>query len=98
LEREYELISEKVSSLSKEIIEIRRKIYMYPELSGDERRTSQLVADKLRSCGIDVQTHIGGYGVVGILNGNTKGETIAWRADMDAWAMQDIIDKPYKWY
>lgn len=69
---------------------------MHPELSGDERRTSQLVADKLRSLGLDVQTNIGGYGVVGILKGNKGGDTIAWRADMDASAMQDIIDKCYK--
>ncbi len=96
LEQVYQLISEKVSLLSTEIVEIRRNIYMYPELSGDERRTSQLVAEKLRSCGIDVQTHVGGYGVVGLLNGSQKGGTIAWRADMDACAMQDIIDTPYK--
>lgn len=96
LERVYQLISEKVSDLSTEIVEIRRNIYMYPELSGDERRTSQLVAEKLRLCGIDVQTHVGGYGVVGLLNGIQKGGTIAWRADMDACAMQDTIDTPYK--
>lgn len=92
----YRLITDRVSNLYKEIIEIRRKIYMYPELSGDERNTSQLVAKKLRSCGIDVQTNLGGYGVVGILNGSKNGATIAWRADMDACAMQDTIDMPYK--
>jgi metal-dependent amidase/aminoacylase/carboxypeptidase family protein len=96
MENAYKKISDIVANLRKEIIEIRRNIYMYPELSGDEQRTSRLVADKLHSCGIDVQTNIGGYGVVGILKGNKKGETIAWRADMDACAMQDIIDKPYK--
>jgi amidohydrolase len=96
MERIYHLISEKVSDLSTEIIEIRRNIYMYPELSGDERRTSQLVAEKLRLWGLDVQTNVGGYGVVGLLNGNQKGETIAWRADMDACAMQDTINQPYK--
>jgi metal-dependent amidase/aminoacylase/carboxypeptidase family protein len=89
-------ISDKASSLRDEIIQIRRRIYMCPELSGDERRTGQLVADKLRSCGIDVQTNVGGYGVVGTLNGNKRGPTIAWRADMDACAMQDTIDKPYR--
>lgn len=96
MERVYKLISDKVSSLNKKIIEIRRTIYMYPELSGNEKRTSQLVADKLHSCGIDVQTNIGGYGVVGILNRSKRGKTVAWRADMDACAMQDTIDKPYK--
>jgi metal-dependent amidase/aminoacylase/carboxypeptidase family protein len=96
LERVYQLISEKVSHISTEIVEIRRNIYMYPELSGDERRTSQLAAEKLRLWGKDVQTHVGGYGVVGLLNGHKQGETIAWRADMDACAMQDSIDTPYK--
>jgi metal-dependent amidase/aminoacylase/carboxypeptidase family protein len=96
LENIFSLISDKVSSIKKDITDTRRDIYMYPELSGDERRTSQLVADKLRSLGLDVQTNIGGYGVVGILKGNKGGDTIAWRADMDASAMQDIIDKPYK--
>lgn len=92
MERAYQLIAEKVSHLRKEIIDIRRKIYMYPELSGDERRTSQLVAEKLRSCGINVQTNIGGYGVVGILNGSKHGETIAWRADMDACGLRIMWD------
>ena len=96
LDHVYQSIGEKVSDLSTEIIEIRRDIYMYPELSGDERRTSELVAEKLRACGLDVQTHVGGYGVVGVLKGSQPGETIAWRADMDAWAMQDVIDTPYK--
>jgi amidohydrolase len=89
-------ISDEASGLRDEIIEIRRDIYMHPELSGEEQRTSRLVADKLRSCGIDVQTDVGGYGVIGILEGSKKGTTLAWRADMDACAMQDTIDKPYR--
>ena len=89
-------ISDMASSLRDEIVQIRRRIYMCPELPGDERRTGQLVADRLCSCGIDVQTNVGGYGVVGTLTGNKRGPTIAWRADMDACAMQDTIDKPYR--
>jgi amidohydrolase len=89
-------ISDEASGLRDEIIEIRRDIYMHPELSGEEQRTSRLVADKLRSCRIDVQTDVGGYGVIGILEGSKKGTTLAWRADMDACAMQDTIDKPYR--
>jgi len=96
MKEEHGLISDTVTNLRADILAVRRELYMHPELSGDERRTSQLVADKLRSCGIDVQTNIGGYGVVGILNGRKPGETVAWRADMDACAMQDTIDKPYR--
>lgn len=89
-------ISDTASSLRDETVRIRRRIYMCPELPGDERRTGKLVADKLRSCGIDVQTNVGGYGVVGTLKGNKRGPTIAWRADMDACAMHDTINKPYR--
>jgi metal-dependent amidase/aminoacylase/carboxypeptidase family protein len=96
VENLHRLISDMSSSLCDEIIMNRRNIYMYPELSGDERRTSQFIADKLNSFGIDVKTNIGGYGVVGTLNGSKKGTIIAWRADMDACAMQDTIDKPYR--
>ena len=96
LESVCERITNKVASITKEITEDRRSIYMHPELSGDERRTSKLVAQKLRACGLEVLTNIGGYGVVGILNGGTKEKTIAWRADMDAYAMQDTIDRPYR--
>jgi len=89
-------ISRKASALHDEIVRIRRKLYMYPERSGDERRTSELVAAKLRSCGLEVRTNVGGYGVVGVLHGAKPGPTIAWRADMDACEMQDTIDKPYR--
>jgi metal-dependent amidase/aminoacylase/carboxypeptidase family protein len=92
MERAYQLIAEKVSHLRKEIIDIRRKINMYPEISGDERRTRQLVAEKLCSCGINVQTNIGGYGVIGILNGSKQGATIARRADIDACGLRIMWD------
>jgi metal-dependent amidase/aminoacylase/carboxypeptidase family protein len=42
------------------------------------------VAQYLRDLGLEVRTGIGGYGVVGILNGNKDGKKIIWRADMDA--------------
>jgi len=70
--------------LDKDLIELRRDIHRHPELAGEERRTSGLVARRLRAAGLDVTTGVGGYGVVGVLRGARPGRTVAYRADMDA--------------
>ena len=67
-----------------ELVAIRNDLHDHPELSGKEKRTAKIVEDYLLNLGLEVKTGIGGYGVVGILNGNKKGKKIAWRADMDA--------------
>jgi hippurate hydrolase len=52
-------------------------------LSGFEKRTSGVLAARLKAAGLKVLTRIGGYGVAGILR-NGPGPTILVRADMDA--------------
>lgn len=77
-------VVKKAASIKKELIAWRRHIHKNPELSGMEKNTSAFVAKVLRQSGISVKTGIGGYGVVGLLKGKTKGPVIALRADMDA--------------
>jgi len=67
-----------------EMVAWRRDIHQHPELSGQEVRTSRLVADHLRKLGMSVRTGVGGYGVVGVLKGGRPGKVVALRADMDA--------------
>jgi len=90
------LISKKAEEIKEDVINTRRHLHMYPELSGEEKETSRFVAERLNALGLEVQTNVGGYGVVGILSGANPGATIAWRADMDACAIQEENDKPYK--
>ena len=78
------------------IIETRRDIHKYPELSFKEFRTSKLVAKNLKSWGIDVQENVAQTGVVGTIKGANNGTTIALRADMDALPIQEISNVPYK--
>ena len=78
------------------IIETRRDIHKYPELGFEVHRTAGIVSDRLNSFGIDVQTGIGKTGVVGTLQGEKDGATIALRADMDALPIQETSDIPYK--
>jgi len=65
-------------------IQLRRQIHQNPELAFEEYKTSQLIADYLKTLNIECTTGIAKTGVVGIIRGNKPGKTIAIRADMDA--------------
>ncbi len=79
-----------------DLIEIRRHLHMHPELSGQERETAALVAERLRRLGLEVRTGIGGHGVVGVLKGARPGPVVAYRADMDAVETEVVGDSPYR--
>ncbi|GAB1530083.1 MULTISPECIES: amidohydrolase [Brevibacillus] len=79
-----------------ELVTFRRDLHMYPELSFQEENTAKKVADKLASFGIEVQTGVGGMGVVGLLRGGKPGKTVALRADFDALPIHDEKEVPYK--
>lgn len=69
--------------------ELRRDLHANPELGFEEHRTAALVAERLRSYGVDeVHTGIARTGVVGVVRGRGKGaRSIGLRADMDALPM-----------
>lgn len=73
-----------------EIQQIRRDIHQHPELSYEEYRTSEVVAEKLKEWGIPVVRGLGGTGVVGIIKNGTSSRAIGLRADMDALPLQEI--------
>ncbi len=50
----------------------RRDFHMHPELGLQEHRTSALAAAHLQSLGMEVQTGVGGTGVVGLLRGGSS--------------------------
>ena len=71
------------------LTEFRRDLHANPEIGFQEHRTAALVAERLKSFGVEVHTGIGRTGVVGVIRG--KGErtarSIGLRADMDALPM-----------
>ncbi|WP_029688741.1 M20 family metallopeptidase [Thermoanaerobacter sp. A7A] len=86
-------ILKEAEKIEKEVIELRRKIHMYPELGFEETKTSEVVYDYLKNLGIEVK-RIAKTGVVGTLKGNGS-KTIAIRADMDALPIQEENDVEY---
>jgi len=85
-------IKKLVKKYEEEVIKIRRDLHKHPEVGFDLARTSKKVANILNELGFEVKTEIGKTGVVGIIEGNNDGPTIALRADMDALPMEEKTD------
>lgn len=66
------------------VIEWRRHIHQNPELSFQEEKTGDFVANLLESFGNIKVLRPSKISVVGILEGDKKGKKVAFRADMDA--------------
>ena len=77
------------------VVAWRRDIHAHPELSNRETRTAELVAQHLRSLGIEVRTGVAHTGVVGVLRGGKPGPVVALRADMDALPVTEEVDVPF---
>ena len=73
----------------------RQDFHRHPEFGFEEKRTAQLVAERLRSFGLDVEEGVGGTGVVATLKRGTANRSIALRADMDALRIQEATTAVY---
>ncbi|MGJ9459900.1 amidohydrolase [Oceanobacillus sp. CF4.6] len=80
-----------------EMIEIRRYLHEYPEISFEEEKTAQYIADFYKNKDVKVETNVGsGYGIVVTITGGKPGKTIGLRADFDALPIKEETDVPFK--
>ena len=89
---------EHIRTFHRELTDIRRDIHAHPELGFSEQRTSDLVAARLESWGIEVHRGIAKTGLVGVVKGRkaTSGRAVGLRADMDCLPMHEDGSQPYK--
>ncbi|MBT4428521.1 MAG: amidohydrolase [Rhodospirillaceae bacterium] len=85
-----------LGSMRDDLVAIRHDIHAHPETAFDETRTSDLVAERLGSFGLDVHRGLGGTGVVGTLKAGTSNNAIGLRADMDALFIHEANDFSYR--
>ena len=78
------------------VLDWRRDIHQFPELGNREFRTSKLVAEHLKSLGLEVKTGVAHTGVTAILRGGKPGPRIALRADMDALPVTESSGLPFE--
>ncbi len=80
-----------------EMIEIRRHLHQYPELSFQEEKTAQYIADFYRGKDVEIETNVGnGYGIIVTIKGKEPGKTVGLRADFDALPITEETDVPFK--
>lgn len=95
------MLKDKIQALAKsyhqDVIDIRRRMHQYPELSYQEEKTGRFIADKLKEYGIAHEHGIADNGVVGLISGRNGSEkVVALRADFDALPITEANDVPYK--
>ena len=83
-------IKELASDLLSEVVNIRRYLHMYPELSFKEFATSNYIKSILKEWNIPFYEKIAETGIVVVLEGkNPTKRCIALRADFDALPIQE---------
>jgi amidohydrolase len=91
-----ELIEKAAAKIESKCIAWRRDIHQHPELGNHEFRTAKLIADHLRSLGLEVKEGVAKTGVVGILRTGKPGPVIGLRADIDALPVTETNDLPFR--
>jgi amidohydrolase len=76
-------VSKKADAMQAKLVTWRRDFHEHPELGNHETRTAGIIANHLKSLGIEVKTAVAKTGVVGLLKGGKPGPVVALRADMD---------------
>lgn len=87
-------LEKSIIELIPELIDIYKDFHQHPELSMQEFRTSEKVAEYLQPLGYEIHEKIGVTGIVALLSNGT-GSTVMLRADMDALPMPEKTGLPY---
>lgn len=93
-------ISQQIKQLAEryhaDLIQMRRHLHQYPELSFEEAETAAFVARHLSAWGILFQKDVAGHGIVALIEGrNPEKGVLALRGDMDALPIQEANEVPY---
>lgn len=89
-----ERIVARVEAHLADLVELRRDLHAHPEIGHAERRTTQVVAERLRAAGLD-PLPLPGTGVTCDL-GPATGPRVMLRADLDALPVPDTCAHPWR--
>lgn len=77
------------------MIEIRRYLHQHPELSFQEEKTAQYIADFYKNKDVQIETNIGARGIKVTIDSEKPGKTLAIRADFDALPIDEATGLPF---
>lgn len=85
-----------IENITSKVIDWRQYFHENPELSNREFKTAEKIAVHLKALGMAVQTGVAKTGVVGILKGDSPGNVVALRTDIDGLPAINRNDLPFK--
>ncbi len=88
-------INASTTKLMPKLVQWRRHLHQYPELSNREFKTAKYVENHLKTLGLEVKTGVAKTGVIAILKGSQPGPTIGLRADMDGLPVTERVPIPF---
>ncbi|MER6939697.1 amidohydrolase, partial [Nocardioides sp. NPDC000441] len=83
-------LAERVDAYDAELIDLRRDIHAHPELSWQEHRTTELVAERLEKAGWQVDRPSATGLIADLGGGGKESRIVALRGDMDALPVDDV--------
>jgi amidohydrolase len=87
-------VAEFLADNGQRLVEVRRDLHAHPELSHEERRTTELIADALSHVGLAPHVLPGGTGL--LCDIGPEPPTMAFRADLDALPIPDSKAVSYR--
>jgi amidohydrolase len=90
-------LNQQSDPLTQKLVAMRRELHQNPELGNRETETMLRIANHLKGIGLtDIQTKVAKTGVVAMIMGAKSGPTVAIRAPIDAFAIDEKRDSSYK--
>ncbi|OXM86210.1 amidohydrolase [Paenibacillus rigui] len=90
-----DVLLQAAQELQPKLVELRRKLHSYPELSMQEVETTRTIAELLAAEGIKLLPMDLPVGVLAEVSGPVPGPTVALRADIDALPVQEETGLPF---
>jgi len=89
-----EAVQTKVNAEYPSLFELYKHLHANPELSFQEAKTSERIAEELKRAGYEVTTGVGKFGVVAVMKNGT-GPTVMVRGDLDALPVKEQTGLSY---
>ena len=89
-----QLLNDSIDVITPDLIELRRELHAFPELSWAEERTTDIVAAWMDKSGIPYE-RFEGTGLMAEI-GPSEGPIVALRADLDALPVDDTLQDPWR--
>ncbi len=87
---------EQANDVFDDMVELRRDLHQWPEISNHLPRTRERVLEALEGLPLDITLHETTSGIAAMLTGDKPGPTVLLRADMDALPMPEDTNVDFK--